>query len=320
MPPPPTPQDDEEKTLSLLDHLEELRSRLFRCVMALAVAVCVGYGLAPYFLDLLTRPLATTQRVLAEQALTGSLRVDVAEDGTLRVRDVAELATLSEHTRLEFYRPGAKEPLATWFAAPQASLLYLRPMDPFVIRLKASVVVGIILALPIILYQVWAFVAPGLLPSERKLALPAIVSGSLLFPAGALFAYFLLDVTLQFLAGFQMDNSVMMNDAQAYLGFALTMMLAFGAVFELPLVMVIATRVGILSPQWLASNRRIVFVVLLVLSAVVTPTGDPLTLMAMTLPLYLLFEVALWISLALERGDQQEESTDSKANGPPTYP
>jgi len=172
-------------------------------------------------------------------------------------------------------------------------------------------VLGVLFALPVILWEIWSFVAPGLVPSERRFALPVIAAGTILFPIGALFAYFMLGVTLQVLSAFSFGETPVMNDATEYLSFVLMMMLAFGVVFELPVGIVIATRLGLVSVAWLASRRRYVFVVLLLVAAVVTPTQDPITLFAMALPLYVLFEASLIVSRFFERPSARVASAEA---------
>ncbi|MEO8377478.1 MAG: twin-arginine translocase subunit TatC, partial [Candidatus Sumerlaeota bacterium] len=167
-----------------------------------------------------------------------------------------------------------------------------------------------------LLFQAWAFIAPGLMPNEKRLAGPLIIAGSILFPVGAIFAYYLLDVTLYFLAQFAVGDTAMQNDAQAYISFALTMMIAFGAVFEFPLLVVLLTRVGIVSTEWLAKRRAHIFIFQLIVSAIVTPTGDPVTLLSMALPLQILFEIALLACRFLDRlSARDKEEAEANQSG-----
>jgi len=310
---------EDDRALSFLDHLEELRSRLLKSLLAVVLGCFAGYVLAPVPLEWRARPVVEAQRAHIQSELRPALQLEVAEDGTLRLRNPNALATLNDTPTIEFYSPGVEEPIRRWVSSPGPAIIYLRPMDPFVIRIKAAVVIAIILALPVILFQGWSFIGPGLLPGERRLALPLIIAGSLLFPLGAAFAYYMLDVTLTFFSTFVMENAMVQNDAKAYLGFALTMMLAFGAVFELPLGVVLAIRVGLVTTTWLAERRKYIFIVLLTISAIVTPSGDPITLLAMALPLHLLFELSLVASRILDRmaareAARSESDTDSGAS------
>lgn len=185
-------------------------------------------------------------------------------------------------------------------SASRPGVIYLRPLDPFLLNLKVALLIGAMLTIPVILWQIWAFVAPGLTRRERRWAGPVIVSGTLLFPIGALFAYFLLAFAIEFLGRYAAPGVDRLMDLRAYLGFALTTMVSFGIVFEAPVAVILATRIGLVSAATLRRRRREVFIALLVLSAILTPTGDPFTLMALSLPLYALFEASVWLSSWLD--------------------
>jgi sec-independent protein translocase protein TatC len=298
---------------TFIEHLEELRERIIKSLLAFALAVVVGYFVAPWPLQWLTLPIlrAYDQFAQAEQKAP-AFEIEVGDDGVLKLRNAGSLQQMQHASAIDFYTTASATPVASWQARRTTPLLYLRPMDPFVIRLKAAVFVGILLYLPI-----WAFISPGLLRNEKRFAIPLIIAGSLLFPIGAAFAYFLLDVTLRFFTQFVTEYAVPFNDARAYLGFVITMMLAFGLIFELPLFVVLAVRAGLVEVQWLADRRKYIFIGLLVAAAAITPSGDPATLLALTAPLYLLFEAALIVSRFLERKDAQELSDeDSEAPAP----
>jgi len=299
--------------MSLFDHLEELRYRIIRVLYALVVSMVIGYFLAPWPLEWLSEPIERAHAQLMLEQSKDSLIIEVSPDGSMRMRDTLALDRLTNRTAIEFHRPGTESPPVRWVPGGTPALFYMHPMDPFMIRLKAAFIIGLILSMPAILYHVWAFVAPGLLARERRFAMPVILTGSLLFPIGAAFAYFMMDVTLNFFASFVMGGAGMMNDARTYLGFTLAMMLAFGLVFELPLGLVIATRMGLVTVEWMAARRRMIFVVILVVAAVATPSGDPFTMLAMGLPLYLLFEVAMIVSRILERQEQREAAQADEA-------
>ncbi len=308
-----------DDALSFLEHLEELRERIIKSLIALVLGTVVGYFLADKPLDLLLMPISRAQNAVIERSTKSNLKLEIAEDGTVKVLNrelILEEGFSESRVSVSFFSSdNSEEPIATLFSQSPNSVVYLRPTDPFVIYLKASILLGIIFSLPIILYQIWAFISPGLLPREKKLALPLIVSGTLLFPFGAAFAYFLLEVTLRFFSEFVMEQAMVQNDARAYLGFALTMMLAFGIVFEFPLVVILATRVGIVKVDWLANRRGYIFVAQLILAAIITPTGDPVTLLAMALPLQVLFEISLVVSRVLDKiakAEDDEESEESE--------
>ena len=173
-------------------------------------------------------------------------------------------------------------------------LVYTHPTDPFSIVLKASFIIGTLIALPFILYQVWAFLSPALYGHEKRVVIPVLVGAVLLFAAGAAMAYFIiLPLTLRFLHGFQSATLTPMITAADYYGFAISMALALGATFELPIAIVALTALGIVRPDMLVRWRRHAFIACLVGAAFVTP-GDFLgTTVLMTGPLYLLYEFSI---------------------------
>ncbi len=312
-----TPSDDQPA--GFLDHLEELRARLIKCILALAVAFVAGYFIAPPVQEALIKPIADTHAKVRERTAPAVLTLEMSEDGTLVARDVpAELLERRPATPVSvlLQLPGEGDPVR--LAGPQAHapVVFLRVLDPFIIRLKVALVIGLVLALPVILYQAWAFVAPGLLENERRFALPLIAAGTVLFPAGALFAYFLFGYAFEFLAYFAVENTAIQVDSRSYLAFTLTMMIGIGAVFELPLAIVLATRAGLVRTDWLASHRKYIFVALLVLSALITP-ADPFSMVAMILPLVLLFEGGLLVSRFLEKRHRANGGSEPSAEAEP---
>lgn len=173
-------------------------------------------------------------------------------------------------------------------------LVYTHPTDPFSIVMKAAFIIGIVIALPVILYQIWAFLSPALYGHEKRVVIPVLVGAVLLFVMGALIAYFaILPLTLRFLYSFQSATLTPMITATGYYGFAISMALALGAAFELPIVIIALTALGIVRPDMLARWRRHAFVTCLVGAAFLSP-GDFLgTTIVMTVPLYVLYEFSI---------------------------
>jgi len=181
-------------------------------------------------------------------------------------------------------------------------LKYLSPTEPFFITLKLAVSVGLVLASPIVIYQIWAFLAPALLPSEKRVIVPALYMGLVLFALGVLMAYeIVLPMTLRFTMSFQtesLEQSIVIGE---YLGFVTRLLLAFGAVFELPVVVLILSAVGLVTPEFLASKRRHAMVLITVLASLLTP-GDVITLtIMMMVPLFFLFELSIALSKLVTR-------------------
>ena len=178
-----------------------------------------------------------------------------------------------------------------------AKLKYTHPGDPFGIVMNAAFAVGSILAAPVIIYQAWAFFAPALYPHEKRLVLPVVFGAVGLFIAGvALSFYVVLPFTLGFLLNFQTEALEPMLTATEYFGFAISMSLAFGAVFELPILILALTALGIVTPQFLSKYRRHAVVLCVVAAAFITPGADPTSLFALSVPLYLLYEVSVMVS------------------------
>ncbi len=181
-------------------------------------------------------------------------------------------------------------------------LVYTHPSDPFWIVMTASFAIGSMFALPVILYQVWAFLSPALYSHEKRVVIPVIFGATLLFLAGAALSFYvILPFTLRFLLGFQTESLAPMITVRDYFGFAISMSLALGAIFELPIAIVALTALGLVTPQLLNKYRRHAAVLCIVAAAFITPGADPTSLFVMTIPLYLLFEVSVGLSVLVYR-------------------
>lgn len=175
-------------------------------------------------------------------------------------------------------------------------LVYTGLAQPFMLDLTLGIFGGIILALPVILLQVWLFIAPALYPDERKFVVPIITSAMLCFAGGAAFAYFVaFPVAFEYFLGYTTPQIQPMISITEYLDFATKMLLGFGIMFELPLVILILARFGIVSPQFLSKNRRWAVLVIAVFAAIFTPP-DALSMGIMGVPLYALFEISVQLS------------------------
>jgi len=250
--------------MPFLDHLEELRWRIFKAVGALVVGAVVGFLLIERFdiLELLIAPV-----------------VPYLPDGKLNV---------------------------------------FNPVTPFFFILKTSVMIGIVLALPIIVFQIWAFLSPALEKREKQLIIPALYGGFLLFASGVWLAYeFALPVSLRFLFSIQSDLLVATLGADEYLSFVVRLLAAFGIIFELPVVILILSVLGLVTPAFLRSKRRHAIVIITVLASLLSP-GDVLAVTVIMMgPLILLYEVSIWISVFVYRWKGREESPSIRAPEPP---
>jgi sec-independent protein translocase protein TatC len=186
--------------------------------------------------------------------------------------------------------------ILAWLVAPlHTELVFLAPTEAFWVSLKISLVVGLLIALPLVLYQVWRFVAPGLYRTERRYAAAFVVGSCAFFAAGLAFCAFVaLPFALQFLIAFGVDRGMKaMISAQMYVDFALKFYLAFGLIFEVPLAVTLAGRMGLVTPAFLARNRRYALLINAILAAVLTPTSDLFNMAIMLVPLTVLYEIGI---------------------------
>lgn len=178
-------------------------------------------------------------------------------------------------------------------AVPGENLVFFRPTEAFSLVMRLSLFGGVILASPVILYQLWRFVAPALTPREKRWAIPLTAVFAVLFIGGVLIGYIALEKGLAFLVGFGGDALTPVIGADFYLRFAMRFILAFGISFEFPVFIFAAAAVGAVSSAKLRSSRRWAVLIILIAAALITPSGDPLTLLLLSLPLYILYELTI---------------------------
>ena len=188
------------------------------------------------------------------------------------------------------------------------------PVATFTIRLQVSIYGGIILAMPVLLWQLWRFVTPGLHEHERRYAIPFVAAALLLFLAGAALAFYSLGPALEFLFAVAGDDVQQIPAVDRYLILVMWMMLAFGVGFEFPVLLVALQLVGVLEPRQLASARRYAAVIIVVVAAVITPSGDPITLLVLAVPMYLLYELSILIGWLVARRRRKNADRATPAN------
>ncbi|MEM8930373.1 MAG: twin-arginine translocase subunit TatC [Acidobacteriota bacterium] len=246
---------DDLPTMGLLDHLEELRQRLIRAVLALVVSFLVAWPFADRIYDFLSQPIKQH---------------------------------LPDDTKLAF----------------------LGVTDPFMVYVKVAFLAAIFASSPVILWQLWSFVAPGLYRRERRLAGPFIVFGSLLFLAGGAFAYYIaFPFAVEFLLGLgeQFQPTITVT---SYLSFLMTIILGLGLMFELPTVIFFLARLGIVTPRFLMRHFRWAVLIIFVVSALITPTPDVVNLCLFALPTIALYLLGVGVAALFGPGSRGEPVAD----------
>jgi len=312
--------------LSIVDHLDELRTRLVFCIVAFAVCFSVAYWQNDAILKVVNTPfteakapgkqsdftkssngaLAQTaryDRVVAE-ALTAAARSTKSSQAALaallvNARNVpaGTVSQVRESSRrtADFLRKAQAVGRAIPDATPKPVTLGVT--EPFVTTFTVSAYAALLLALPFILFQLYAFLLPAFSPQERKTAVPFMAMVPVLFICGVLFGYFVaLPRAVDFLLNFNADKFDILVGAQQYYKFSIVLLLAVGLLFQIPVGVLAITRLGILTPQQLAKNRGYIVLAVAVIAAVATPTPDPITMLVTMLPLIILFELSLLLA------------------------
>ena len=296
-----------EDRLSLVDHLDELRMRLIvsAAVLAVAFGICLWQNHA--LLNVLNKPLKaqTSKQVAKGQGTVG--QSVLAQQGLLHVaRDTGRLAGLltAPGSGLSAQTRAALVPLQGQLAADVKALprnpqgdnpATLGVGEPFTTTITVTLYFALIVSLPVILYELYGFVLPALSPRERRAVRPLLSAVPFLFVAGVMFGYFLvLPAAIRFFVNFNAGEFNVIVQASQYYGFAATVLLAMGAIFQVPVLILGAARMGLVTPAQLRRFRRYA-VVLCALVAALLP-GDAITMLLETVPLYLLYEASILLA------------------------
>lgn len=232
----------------------------------------------------------------------------------LRWRIIWSLAALVVGVGIAFFIV-VKFNLLLWMQGPMLPylhgrrLVYTHPGEGFSILLQASIIVGVVLALPVILYQVWAFLSPALYQKEKRIAVPVILGAVSLFIGGAVLAwYFVLPMTLKFLSAMGDESFDQMITASDYFGFMSSLVLAMGAVFELPIAILLLSAIGLVTPKFLSKYRRHALIASYIGAAFITPGDLFITSVALMVPLYFLYELSILLSHLVYRKREQAKA------------
>ncbi len=237
------PQPD---SMTLVEHLTELRRRVLVCAVAFVVTGTVSFLLYPWILSFLSHPYCQ----------------------------------ISPH-HCNFYVTG--------------------PLDPLALRVKIAAYGGLALAAPVLLWEFWRFVTPGLNPNEKRYAVPFIVASIFLFALGCLVAYITFPHALAWLRSIGGPSLTPILDPIKYLSLIVLLMAVFGLTFEFPVLLVSLELAGVLTPRKLSSWRRWAIVLIVVVAGVVTPSSDPFSMMALAIPMYIFYELSIVIGKLLGR-------------------
>ena len=207
------------------------------------------------------------------------------------------VAWLVYHHFLHFLQ----EPYCRVAGAHHCQLYVTSPLDGLALRLKLATYGGLFLASPVILWELWRFITPGLHRNEKRYAVPFIVASITLFCCGAVLAYYTFPHALKFLQSIGGPTLQQIYDPNSYIGLIVALMVVFGLTFEFPVVLVSLELAGVLTPARLSSWRRWAIVLITVFAAVITPSGDPFSMLALAVPLYVFYEVSIVIGRVLRR-------------------
>ncbi len=262
----------EEQKMSLIEHLSELRKRIVICLVALAIAFIFTFSYSEHIFKLLLFPLHYTPKVSLKEGLV------FVSDQKLQ----------------------------------NTKLVFLGPAEAFWMNMKIALVSGFILTIPIIFYQIWKFVSPGLYQHEKRYIVPFVLSATGLFLMGVVFCYLIvLPFAMGFLLTYKVGDFLMpMLSVGLYVDFLLKFLLAFGFVFELPILIVITTRMGLITPETLRKYRKLAIVLAFVVAAIITPTPDAFNQTLMAVPMIILYEVGIWVSVFINRRSNKNGGKD----------
>jgi sec-independent protein translocase protein TatC len=317
-----------EDRLSLVDHLSELRKRLVISIITLLVAFSVCFWQNNAILDIVTEPVRnaqsadkasatstdpdkqaafyTQQQVRAFRSLGTALASSAKTIDALGAADnitPAQRSAIAESSRS--LAAAGRQATAAARAAPssgRARLVTLGVTEPFTATITIAFYSSLLLAMPMLLFQAYAFILPAFSAKERRVALPLMLMVPVLFIAGVAFGYFVvLDRAVDFLQNFNADSFNNLLQANTYFKFAVLFVAGVGLLFQIPVGVLAVTRLGIFTPKQLAKNRGYVILGIAVLAAVATPTPDPVTMTLAMAPLIVLFELSILLARWIDR-------------------
>ena len=331
-----------EDRLTLVDHLDELRRRLVTSIVALVASFSFCFWQSDAILKIVTDPVTKTQNLqnpsedskdpleraaLAQrqqkQALTALAPALSSTGRTLGALRAADNLTTAQRRQLD-RTTGALATAARQTAQAASALsddnsrklVTLGIAEPFTATITIAFYAALLLAMPFLLYQAYAFILPAFSPKERKVAVPLMLMVPVLFTCGVLFGYFVvLERAVSFLQNFNDDSFDILLQAKDYFKFAVFFLAGIGMLFQIPVGVLAVTRLGIFTPKQLASNRGYVILGIAVVAAVATPTPDPVTMTLAMAPLIVLFELSILLARWIDRIKPPPEAEDDAVEG-----
>jgi sec-independent protein translocase protein TatC len=327
-----------EDRLSLVEHLDELRNRLIACVVVFMVAFSVAYWQNGWLLDTVNKPLYSTQNLKGTQRsqdpLEESARLQLKQGQAAkatsaalqsiavvvkRIRDSpgvskADQDVLTESARLASIAARLQRDAAAATPTNQKRLpVTLGVTEPFVTTFTVAAYAALLLALPFILFQAYAFVLPAFSSRERQVALPLMLLVPVLFISGVVFAYYaVLPNAIDFLQNFNDDNYDILLQARDYYRFSILLLLVMGVCFQVPIGLIAVTRVGIVSTSQLRKNRRYAILVIAI-AAMLLPGQDPVTMLSIMIPLIVLYEGSILLCALLDKREKRALAREQDA-------
>ena len=285
--------------MPFLDHLEELRWRIIKALVAILAGAVVAFIFSESILTLLARPYESA--VLSMSAADDSGPVETMQRLVER--------WLGDPQSIVGSMGDEPEEATENRSLPRSRQLQsIKPMTYFFVQLQVALLGGVVVALPVIFFQFWQFVAPGLLSREKRLVFPVVGLSVICFAVGSLIAYWIvLPLGLRFFLSLEPPDMTSQWAVNEYFGFVLKLLFGFGIVFEMPVVTLFLSRIGLLTPDTMRRMRRYAVVGVFLIAAIFTPP-DPVSQILMALPLLLLYELSIWVCRVSARKRQSRQA------------
>ncbi len=280
------PHMSEEKVLPFLEHLVELRKRLIVIFVAVVIGMGLSWNISTNVLDFVQRPLTgKTYLTDVKRLIYGEIKE--------KIPALYERYKLDQELNVPF---------------KERKLNYSAPLEPFFIQCKISMLTGFLLALPVVFHQIWLFVAPGLTRKEKRMAVPFVTASTVSFCVGAMFFLVVIwPVIINFSISYESEGLQSWFNLSAYMNFCLRLILVFGLIFELPILTLLLARFGIVNGPMLGARRKYALLASAIIAAF---HADLITMFVIMLPLYLMYEISIWVAYLFGRKKKKPEPDD----------